>query len=296
MGDLWETYEENRSKYPSKHLRLEDEMEKYCCTEYIDDSIADIIKTLKYPDENDAINFENADFFKSKQLKPIVFKGSVVDIFTSGKDGSYHRFLIMKENRNLSDAETLLHLQRCSNLYYSIMVKPANAQRTKYSIGDFHNIRPGKEVVIALTNLRIDPQNDRRILANYQDICDDYNSDLLFLDEQHYIHKTVDYLLNYNELSRRQDKTSSSGGCYIATAVYGTYDCSELWTLRRFRDEILAQNCLGRSFIKFYYAVSPTAVKLFGRKQWFNYFFRNKLDKMVKKLNARGIKNTPYQD
>lgn len=25
-------------------------------------------------------------------------------------------------------------------------------------------------------------------------------------------------------------------GCYVATCVYGSYDCPEVWTLRRFRD------------------------------------------------------------
>ena len=28
--------------------------------------------------------------------------------------------------------------------------------------------------------------------------------------------------------------SSSSGGCYVATAVYGSYDCPQVWTLRRF--------------------------------------------------------------
>ncbi|MFR9028073.1 MAG: DUF2726 domain-containing protein [Clostridium sp.] len=28
-------------------------------------------------------------------------------------------------------------------------------------------------------------------------------------------------------------------GCYIATAVYGSYDCPQVWVLRRFRDQIL---------------------------------------------------------
>ena len=32
------------------------------------------------------------------------------------------------------------------------------------------------------------------------------------------------------------DKETSSGGCYVATAVYGSYDCPEVWVLRRYRD------------------------------------------------------------
>lgn len=90
--------------------------------------------------------------------------------------------------------------------------------------------------------------------------------------------------------------SSSSGGCYIATAVYGSYDCPEVWTLRRYRDNTLAKVWLGRAFICTYYAVSPGLVKWFGHTPWFQNFWKGKLDKLVHKLNADGIENTPYQD
>ena len=86
------------------------------------------------------------------------------------------------------------------------------------------------------------------------------------------------------------------GGCYVATAVYGSYDCPEVWTLRRFRDNVLAKTWYGRLFIKLYYAVSPTAVKLFGDADWFRNFFRGKLDDMVSNLQENGFESTPYQD
>ena len=89
---------------------------------------------------------------------------------------------------------------------------------------------------------------------------------------------------------------SGGGGCYVATAVYGSYDCPEVWTLRRFRDHVLAQTWYGRLFIKLYYAVSPTAVKLFGDSDWFQNFWRGKLDSMVSNLQADGFESTPYQD
>lgn len=88
----------------------------------------------------------------------------------------------------------------------------------------------------------------------------------------------------------------SSGGCYIATAVYGSYDCPEVWTLRRFRDYTLAATRRGRSFIRMYYATSPTVVKLFGKTNWFNKFWKKKLDKMVHKLQNKGVESTPYKD
>lgn len=85
-------------------------------------------------------------------------------------------------------------------------------------------------------------------------------------------------------------------GCYIATAVYGSYDCPEVWTLRRYRDNTLAKTGLGRLFIRFYYAVSPKVVDVFGTSKWFIRFWKNRLDGMVKILNSKGVEDTPYQD
>lgn len=90
--------------------------------------------------------------------------------------------------------------------------------------------------------------------------------------------------------------TKPGGGCYVATAVYGSYDCPEVWTLRRFRDETLAQNVFGRAFIRTYYATSPTLVKWFGKKTWFTRFVQPKLNRLVARLNEKGVKNTPYED
>ena len=89
---------------------------------------------------------------------------------------------------------------------------------------------------------------------------------------------------------------STSGGCYVATAVYGSYDCPEVWTLRRFRDNTLAETWYGMKFIKLYYAISPKLVKWFGNTTWFKTLWRKPLDKLVNALNRKGVENTPYQD
>ena len=86
------------------------------------------------------------------------------------------------------------------------------------------------------------------------------------------------------------------GGCYVATCVYGSYDCPEVWTLRRYRDTVLGSTRLGRAFIKCYYAVSPTLVRWFGHTNWFKKMWRGKLDKMVRNLQEQGLEDTPYKD
>ena len=85
-------------------------------------------------------------------------------------------------------------------------------------------------------------------------------------------------------------------GCYIASSIYGSYDCPQVWTLRRFRDNTLAKSWYGRAFIKIYYTISPTLVKWFGHTKPFKRFWRKNLDKMVRFLNENGIKNDIYKD
>lgn len=91
-------------------------------------------------------------------------------------------------------------------------------------------------------------------------------------------------------------KKKQSGGCYIATAVYGSYDCPQVWILRRFRDEVLSTNCFGRTFIRLYYATSPTLVRWFGNKKWFKYLWKKQLDKIILFLQDRGFDSSLYTD
>lgn len=102
---------------------------------------------------------------------------------------------------------------------------------------------------------------------------------------------------NQNDVSESGiNNQAQNSGCYIATCVYGSYDCPQVWTLRRFRDYTLDETWYGRAFIKCYYAISPTLVKWFGETKWFRTFWKSKLDKMVANLNDKGVANTQYHD
>lgn len=94
----------------------------------------------------------------------------------------------------------------------------------------------------------------------------------------------------------KRARRGAKSGCYIATAVYGSYDCPEVWTLRRYRDYKLATNIFGRVFIRIYYFFSPKVIRVFGKTKWFNNFWKYCLDKMVKRLNKKGMSDLPYED
>lgn len=101
---------------------------------------------------------------------------------------------------------------------------------------------------------------------------------------------------SYSVPVQQSSGSQSSGGCYVATAVYGSYDCPQVWTLRRFRDNTLAETWYGRAFIHVYYAISPTLVKWFGKTEWFKNLWKPTLDRMVENLNKNGVEDTPYDD
>lgn len=52
-------------------------------------------------------------------------------------------------------------------------------------------------------------------------------------------------------------RSSSSGGCFIATSVYGDYDHPIVLDLRHFRDNWLEKRDYGRKFITWYYRKGP---------------------------------------
>lgn len=100
----------------------------------------------------------------------------------------------------------------------------------------------------------------------------------------------------YEAKIKKYEPNYHTSGCYVATCVYGSYDCPQVWTLRRFRDDKLAASQCGRTFIHAYYATSPTLVRWFGDTQWFKKVWRSCLDLMVSKLQENGVEGTPYDD
>jgi hypothetical protein len=50
---------------------------------------------------------------------------------------------------------------------------------------------------------------------------------------------------------------SGSGGCFIATAAYGTPTAKQIDLLREFRDVVLLKSTVGSRFVGLYYQISP---------------------------------------
>ncbi|KXB02726.1 hypothetical protein AKJ45_03295 [candidate division MSBL1 archaeon SCGC-AAA261F19] len=79
------------------------------------------------------------------------------------------------------------------------------------------------------------------------------------------------------DLERRR-----GGGCFIATAAYGSPLAKEINVLRRFRDSYLVHREWGRKAISIYYALSPPIAKIIERSESLKKLVRAFLTPIVK--------------
>jgi hypothetical protein len=75
--------------------------------------------------------------------------------------------------------------------------------------------------------------------------------------------------------------SGGSGGCFIATAAYGSPMMSEVRHLRAFRDQYLLTNPPGRLFVDVYYKLSPPLADLIRYQDGMRAFVRGLLTPLV---------------
>jgi hypothetical protein len=64
------------------------------------------------------------------------------------------------------------------------------------------------------------------------------------------------------------------GGCFIATASYGSPLAPEVMVFRQFRDEKLLHSKLGSAFVRVYYFVSPPLAKIVSKNKLLRVIIR----------------------
>jgi hypothetical protein len=78
--------------------------------------------------------------------------------------------------------------------------------------------------------------------------------------------------------THEKPKTTKSqgkkGGCFVATAVYGSYDAPSAIVLRKFRDAYLQNNRIGRWFVKAYNCYSPPLAAWLSTKPILKFIVR----------------------
>lgn len=85
--------------------------------------------------------------------------------------------------------------------------------------------------------------------------------------------------------------SATSSGCFIATAVYDSYDHPQVMVLRDFRDDVLESRILGRIFIRFYYKVGPLIASHVAKSFRLKILFRTFIDHIVGCIESRYPRN-----
>lgn len=105
--------------------------------------------------------------------------------------------------------------------------------------------------------------------------------DLRQFGEHHWVQKFQNLKDELTQDDEKVVKVATREGCYIATAVYGSYEHPQVLKLRKFRDLNLRKTIAGRIFIRFYYAVSPLLVKQLVRFSVISKMLRGALDRLI---------------
>jgi Flp pilus assembly protein TadD len=87
--------------------------------------------------------------------------------------------------------------------------------------------------------------------------------------------------------SRETQLGTDKGGCFIATAVYGSDQAPQVQTLRVFRDRRLLPSRLGRRVVDWYYRFAPRVAVVVAASPTLIRYLRICLDVLVKRLNRR---------
>jgi len=86
----------------------------------------------------------------------------------------------------------------------------------------------------------------------------------------------------------------TAGGCFIATAAYGTPMAKEIQTFREYRDEYLLTNPLGQSLVDVYYSISPPMAEFIAEHPSLKPIVRTALVPVVA-MSTIAVNTTPAE-
>ena len=94
---------------------------------------------------------------------------------------------------------------------------------------------------------------------------------------------------DYSITANFEEPEPPSGGCFIATAAYGTSTAEQIDVLREFRDDVLLESTVGSRLVDLYYQVSPPIADFISESSFVRTLVRELLvDPIVWLVEATG--------
>ena len=134
---------------------------------------------------------------------------------------------------------------------------------------------------IAKTLIKGDKEIEKEILGNCKEceklVCKKCGhlcaecGEVICKDHEHYDANTGKY---YCKDHLPGVGAGSAGGCFIATAAYGTPFEPKIDVLRDFRDDVLMEHRSGKDIIKLYYTLSPPIAYIISKHRWMRSIVR----------------------
>lgn len=243
---------------------------KQRCQENIE-ALAKIERQAAYADDLHAI---------AEELKSFRSASSSIERATALVNNCKPHLNVIKTHLGYSNPDYIAVSSAVANNALGMVVKVVNAAQTPNPLL-YSSVHPAslwltiKKAISAMTLIEtLDMTSEERKHFNE-------NKTTLYEIKRSLDNAISSYKSSGGVSSSGSTRGGSSGGCYIATMAYGSYDHPQVMVLRAFRDNYLAERKWGRDFIRFYYKHSPGWVEKLKNHAAINRVIRHCLDGFV---------------
>ncbi len=237
---------------------------------------------------------------KTKELESLINFGVNLDF-------EYDSYTPLMKAVMLNDIYTIkLLLKRYVNINKSLLVDDCSFTALNMALMNYQNYNKTDVIELLLQNGASYSEKDLAIIIRFElqklfskyinNATEEAKLSSLFNSISFYnssVYKEAETgfndFINKIESNRKAKENQSSndkGACYVATAVYGDYNCPQVMVLRNFRNNYLLKHKVGKIFVKYYYKYSPNFVRKFKKYKAINNILRFTLDNFVRLLRC----------
>jgi len=201
--------------------------------------------------------------------------GSIVPVCSESR---HYDAYVYVSNRGPDDA---------SNVYLDLSQAPASIPGVRFDSAGCTATRCTVPSIVAGSRVALhlisdDFRNKQQQTAVFAFATSSSDVDYLTTNNQVSVTSLIEPFTDCSNLVPEADFLGGGGGgCFIATAAYGSPLEPHVMALRQFRDRYLHRTAPGRAFIRFYYRHSPPIAAVIAQHAWLRSLVRTLLTPLV---------------